>query len=237
MEIGGSEVKTIQKELGRELAKRALELEAIKLSPNEPFKWASGYWMPIYNDNRRLLVDWEVRSLIAQGFKAIIEELNLVVDNVAGTATAGIPHATTLADLLKKPLSYVRSAGKGHGLRNLIEGLPPHGSYQGGQVILIEDLISTGGSSIKALEAIRECEGEVSTCLAIFTYGLEASLTAFAALEPPCKLVTLFDYDLLIATAEAIGYVNQEERKVLEEWREDPFGWGDKHGFMSDTRG
>lgn len=230
-------MKRIQKEFGKELAKQALALEAIKLSPNEPFKWASGYWMPIYNDNRRLLVSHEVRSLIAHGFKAMLEELNLDVDNIAGTATAGIPHATTLADLLKKPLSYVRSSGKGHGLRNLIEGLPPHGSYQGGQVVLIEDLISTGGSSIKALEAIRECEGEVATCLAIFTYGLDASISAFEALDPPCKLVTLFDYHLLIATAEAIGYVNQEERKILEEWREDPFGWGDKHGFMSDERG
>lgn len=231
------QIETIQREYGSQLAQRALELEAIKLSPGAPFQWASGYWMPIYNDNRRLLVDHEVRSLVAQGFEALIKALNLEVDNIAGTATAGIPHATTLADRLQKPLSYVRSSGKGHGLRNLIEGLPPHGSYKQAKVVLIEDLISTGGSSIRAVEAIRESEGEVSTCLAIFTYGLEASQKAFSALDPVCNLVTLFDYHLLIATAEAIGYVNQEEGKLLKEWRVDPFGWGEKHGFMPDKRG
>ncbi len=225
-------IRAIQREYGHLLAQKALELEAIKLSVAQPFQWASGYWMPIYNDNRRLLASSAVRSLIAHGFAALCEALELSIDNIAGTATAGIPHATTLADYLQKPLSYVRSGGKDHGLRNLIEGLGSDGSYQGKNVLLIEDLISTGGSSIKAIEAIRASGGVVSTCLAIFTYELKASVDAFGALIPRCNVVCLLDYERLVTTAEASGYINPEERKLLEQWRLDPFGWGEEHGYL-----
>lgn len=221
---------------GPRLAQRALELEAIKLSPSHPFQWASGYWMPIYNDNRRLLADAEARALIAEGFMATIETLQIAYDNIAGTATAGIPHATTLADRLQAPLSYVRSSGKDHGLKNLIEGLGGDGSYQGAKVLLIEDLISTGGSSIKAIQAIREAEGLVSYCLAIFTYGLHSSVEAFAALNPICTPVALLDYDTMVATAQATGYVDRPGAELLAQWRLDPFGWGEANGFSPSKR-
>lgn len=221
---------------GPRIAKRALELEAIKLSPTEPFQWASGYWMPIYNDNRRLLADAEARALIAEGFAATLEALEIAYDNIAGTATAGIPHATTLADRLQAPLSYVRSSGKDHGLKNLIEGLGSSGSYQGARVVLIEDLISTGGSSIKAVQAIREAEGLVSYCLAIFTYDLQTSIDAFAALDPICTPVALLDYDTMVATAQATDYVDLAGAELLAQWRLDPFGWGEANGFLPNKR-
>ena len=216
---------------GPKIAKKALEMQAIRLSPNDPFQWASGYRMPIYNDNRTLLADAETRALIAEGFAAIVEKLPSTFDNIAGTATAGIPHATTLADRLGMPLSYVRSSGKDHGLKNLIEGLGVDGSYHGKQVLLIEDLISTGGSSIKAVQAVREAGGNITYCLAIFTYGLQAALDAFASLDPHCTAITLLDYEMMVATARATGYVDDEGAELLRQWREDPFGWGSAHGF------
>jgi orotate phosphoribosyltransferase len=187
--------------------------------------------MPIYNDNRRLLADPRARELICDAFAAIVENLGEDFDQIAGTATAGIPHATSLADRLGKSLSYVRSSGKDHGLQNRIEGLGADGSYQGGRVLLIEDLISTGGSSIHAVEAIREAQGSISYCLAIFTYGLQASLDAFASLSPSCEAVTLLDYDTMVATARTAGYVDENEAQLLSDWRIDPFGWGSAHGF------
>ncbi len=210
---------------GSRIALRALQLEAIKLNVKEPFLWTSGYRMPIYNDNRRLLASPEVRHTIAEGFSEIIGALNIEVDNIAGTSTAGIPPATTLADLINKPLSYVRSSEKSHGLKNVIEGLGSDGSYHHQRVILIEDLFSTGGSSIKAINAIREAEGDVSYCLAIFTYGLKASVEAFEALRPPCMPITLLDYESLVETALEEGYVKKEEAEILAKWKEDPFNW------------
>lgn len=224
-------METIRTHYGAEIARKALAMEAIRLRPQDPFQWASGYRMPIYNDNRRLLADHSARSLIAEGFEAVIEALDIRFDSIAGTATAGIPHATTLADRLHMPLSYVRSSGKDHGLKNLIEGLDASGSYKGQQVLLIEDLISTGGSSIKAVQAIRAADGNIGYCLAIFTYGMQASLDAFAALDPLCTPVALLDYDTMVATALATGYVDGEGASLLSQWRIDPFGWGAANGF------
>lgn len=225
-------IESIQSEYGTKIAKRALELEAIRLNPSNPFRWASGYYMPIYNDNRRLLADSDLRMVIAQGFSEIITLLEIEVTNIAGTATAGIPHATTLADLLGKSLSYVRSSGKDHGLKNLIEGLDSTGTYHLSKVLLIEDLISTGLSSIKAIEAIRSSKGVVEYCLAIFTYGMRASLNNFASLSEPVTLITLLNYDTMLKTAFESGYVDSKEEKMLKIWKEDPFGWGERHGFV-----
>ncbi|MDD3456903.1 orotate phosphoribosyltransferase, partial [Sphaerochaeta sp.] len=164
------------------LASMALDLGAIKLQVQQPFTWASGYRMPIYNDNRRLLASAKARSLVCDAFAEMLDCLAFDADNIAGTATAGIPHATTLADRLGKPLSYVRSSGKDHGLGQQIEGLGQSGSYEGARVLLIEDLISTGGSSIKAVEAIVKAGGVCPYTLAIFTYGFDAAVKAFEAL-------------------------------------------------------
>ena len=225
------EIETVQQHYGPLIARKALSMEAIRLNVSDPFQWASGYRMPIYNDNRRLLADPGARELICDAFEALVHALHTEVDNIAGTATAGIPHATSLADRLELPLSYVRSSGKGHGLRNQIEGLASDGSYHGQQVVLIEDLISTGGSSINAIKAIRDADGNVSHCLAIFTYALQASEEAFNSLDPSCAQVSILNYDTMVETAGATGYVDEQEMSLLRQWRLDPFGWGSTHGF------
>lgn len=217
-------------EYAERLAKQALALGAIRLNPEHPFTWASGYRMPIYNDNRQFLSDWQSRALIADAFTSFLAEDGFDPDNIAGTSTAGIPHATTLADRLKKPLSYVRSSNKSHGLRQKIEGLRD-GSYHDASVLLIEDLISTGGSSISAVQAITEAGGHCPRCYAIFTYGLQASVDNFAALDPPCKVRAILDYDTVLYWAEKTGYVTKTQAAILASWRHDPFGWGAAHGF------
>ena len=217
------------------LAKGTFELGAIKLSPSAPFTWASGYRMPIYNDNRMFLSQPKYRALIRDAFADMLSAIGGGFDNIAGTATAGIPHATSLADMLYKPLSYVRSSSKDHGLGHQIEGIGKDG-YNGQNVLLIEDLISTGSSSLKAVEAIRNAGGNCTLCLAIFTYGLRTAEEAFAALEPPCVFHTILDYGTMIQTACETGYISSDEAEVLHEWREDPFGWGEKRGFSREVK-
>ncbi len=224
-------LEKITNNYGPRLAEIALGLEAISLRVSDPFTWASGYRMPIYNDNRRLLASPSARALVCEAFSAMLDGLDFDPANIAGTATAGIPHATTLADRLSKPLSYVRSSGKDHGLGHQIEGLGSSGSYEGKSVLLIEDLISTGGSSIKAVEAIVQAKGLCPYTLAIFTYGFDAAREAFAALEPSCMFYTILDYEVMVHSALKSGYVNKEDAALLQQWREDPFGWGEKHGF------
>ena len=225
------DICTITDHFGPLLAKEALQLGAIRLRPDDPFTWASGFRMPIYNDNRQLRALPKARKLVAEAFSEMLLALDFDPDNIAGTATAGIPHATTLADAIGKPLSYVRSSGKDHGLHQQIEGLGPSGSYQGSKVLLIEDLISTGGSSIKAVEAIVSAGGVCPYTLAIFTYGLQASIDAFMSLKPACAFYTILEYHSMVKTALEIGYVDESGAALLTEWRNDPFGWGEKHGF------
>lgn len=225
-------IEMIKQEYGPKLAEAALKLGAIKLRPEQPFTWASGYRMPIYNDNRQFLAVPAYRKLICAAFSEMIEALGLQdVANIAGTSTAGIPHATSLADALDKPMSYIRSSAKDHGMGNQIEGLGGNGTYNGQKVLLIEDLISTGKSSIKALEAIRAADGDCDTCLAIFTYGLDKASAAFAALEPPCAVHTILEYDTMIETAKAIGYIDDKNAESLRAWRISPFTWGEERGF------
>lgn len=220
----------------RSIALKALELGAIRLSPNKPFCWASGYYMPIYNDNRTLLQSPETRKEIALSFKEILSYLNFDPDNIAGTSTAGIPHATTLSDLLYKPLSYVRSSNKDHGLKNQIEGLGREKSYGGKKVLLIEDLISTAGSSISAVKAIWEASGLVPYTLAIFSYGTKEAEEAFLSLSPECSLHTILDYNYVIKIAHEMKYISNEDLSVLLEWSASPFTWGEKHGFCREVR-
>lgn len=219
-----------------DIARCALEMGAIRLSPEKPFCWASGYYMPIYNDNRTLLGDWRARELVAKAFEEILSKLGYDPDNIAGTSTAGIPHATTLADRLKKPVSYIRSSSKDHGLQNQIEGLGRAKGYEGKNVVLIEDLISTGMSSIKAVKAIQEASGKVPYCLAIFSYGTDQGKEAFASLNPACKPVTILDYNYVIPIAKEIGYIKPEQEAMLLEWSASPFTWGEKHGWKKEER-
>jgi orotate phosphoribosyltransferase len=187
--------------------------------------------MPIYNDNRMLIARPEHRALIRDAFEQMLGEHGFECDVIAGIATAGIPHATSLADALQKPLVYVRGASKGHGLGNMIEGVARDGDLAGKRVVLIEDLISTGGSSIAAVRALRQTGAEVPACLAIFSYGLDKARRTFAEQDPPCECLPILEYDAMIEVALENGYVDEQESAALLEWREDPLSWGERHGF------
>ena len=187
--------------------------------------------MPIYNDNRMFLYYPEYRRLIAESFKEVIKEEGIEFDIIAGTSTAGIPHGALLADLLNVPFIYIRSKPKGHGLKNQIEGIDAEKDLEHKKVIVIEDLISTGGSSAEAVQAVRNANGVVEYCLSIFSYGLEKAMNAFDKLDSQCKTVSLLTYDVLIKTAETIGYITDEQAASLKEWRKNPFGWGEARGF------
>ena len=187
--------------------------------------------MPVYNDNRMFLFHSETRRAIARGFARIIEDESVPVDVIAGTATAGIPHGALLADLLELPYIYIRDKPKAHGLQNRIEGIDATSDLEGRETIVIEDLISTGGSSARAVEAVREADGRCTFCLAIFSYGLDRAAEQFARLDPPCEVRTLLTFDTLLEVARETGRLSTDQIALLEEWRSDPFGWGEKHGF------
>ena len=216
---------------GKLIAKAGLDINAIKLSPNDPFTWASGFRMPIYNDNRMFLFFPEYRKLLAEGFENLLQTQEISYDIIAGTSTAGISPATTLADRVNKPMIYVRDKPKSHGLKNQIEGLDAESDLQGRKVVLIEDLISTGGSSANAVQAIRIAKGDCNYCISIFNYGLGEAFELFGSLEPKCEVRSLVTYDALLEVAKETGYINDEQVKMLAEWRSDHRGWGEKYGF------
>jgi orotate phosphoribosyltransferase len=202
------------------IAKQLLQIKAIKLQPANPFTWASGWKSPIYCDNRKTLSYPEVRTYIKTKFAALVNEMYPDADVVAGVATGAIAQGALVADELKKPFVYVRSAPKGHGMENLIEGeIAP-----GKKVVVIEDLISTGGSSLKAVDALRAAGCEVVGMLAIFTYGFQTAVDNFAAKN--VKIDTLSNYQRLIEVAVESGYVSAEDVKTLSSWRNDPASWG-----------
>ena len=202
------------------IAKQLLQIKAIKLQPANPFVWASGWNSPIYCDNRKALSFVEVRNFIKGEFARIAREKYPEAEVIAGVATGAIAQGALVADLLDKSFVYVRSAPKGHGLENLIEG-----DFRPGQkVLVIEDLISTGGSSLKAVEALRSAGCEVVGMLAIFSYGFPVAAEAFA--EAGVELTTLSNYQDLIGVAVAGGYVTSKDIATLQEWRKDPASWG-----------
>ncbi len=215
----------------KQIAKAGLDIKAIKLRPDNPFTWASGFRMPIYNDNRMFLFYPEYRGLLAKGFEQILQLEEIPYDVIAGTSTAGIPPATTLADHLGKPMIYVRDKPKNHGLQNQIEGIDAESDLQGRNIVLVEDLISTGGSSARAVQAIRNANGKCNYCISIFNYGLNKAVQTFGSLNPRCEVRSLLTYDTLLEVAKETGYVNEQQSKMLADWRADPFGWGAKHGF------
>ncbi|PZX16097.1 orotate phosphoribosyltransferase [Breznakibacter xylanolyticus] len=196
-----------------------LQIKAIKLQPSNPFTWASGWQSPIYCDNRKALSHADVRTYIKNEFANMARELYADADVIAGVATGAIAQGALVADLLNKPFIYVRSSPKEHGLENLIEGdLRP-----GQKVVIIEDLISTGGSSLKAVEAIRKSGNEVMGMLAIFTYGFPTAQQNFE--KAGVKLNCLSDYTTLIQVASKTGYVSENDIEALNEWRKDPANW------------
>jgi orotate phosphoribosyltransferase len=202
------------------MAEYLLQINAIKLQPANPFTWASGWKSPIYCDNRMTLSFPEVRTFIRDAFAEKVKMLYPDVEVIAGVATGAIAHGALVADKLGLPFIYVRSGAKDHGLGNQIEG-----RYEKGQkMVVIEDLISTGGSSLGAVKALREAECEVLGMIAIFTYGFAKAQEAFVSEE--CRLDTLSDYSVLIEMAAASGYVSQNEVDTLKGWRVNPAEWG-----------
>lgn len=225
MEETNNQVAAIQKEFGAKIAEKAFQCGAIKLSPEKPFTWASGYKMPIYNDNRRLLAFPEMRKTICDAFSALAQAVDFNPDWIAGVATGGIPHGTTLADALELPFAYIRSESKDHGLKNQIEGLGADANFGEKNVLVIEDLISTGGSSIKAIQAVRAAHASAPYCFAIFSYGLDKAVAAFAGLSPMCTPISILNYDIMLETALAKGFITEKYLETLREWRKDPFNW------------
>ncbi|MBC1533129.1 orotate phosphoribosyltransferase [Listeria seeligeri] len=204
----------------KQVAEQLLEIKAVFLKPNDPFTWASGIKSPIYCDNRLTLGFPKVRQFIAAALAEKIKVNFGEVDVIAGTATAGIPHAAWVSDLLDLPMVYVRSKAKEHGKGNQIEGPISKGQ----KVVVIEDLISTGGSSLKAVEALEEAGAEVLGIAAIFTYGLNKGKKLLD--EADTKLVTLTNYDELIEVALTKNYVSKEDMQTLKEWKQNPEAWG-----------
>lgn len=196
-----------------------LQINAIKLEPSNPFTWASGWKSPIYCDNRKTLSFPKVRKFLANSFAEIIQEKYPEVEIIAGVATGGIAIGVLVAEVLDLPFIYVRSEAKSHGTTSQIEG-----QYEKGQkVVVIEDLISTGGSSLKAVDALRNADIEVLGMVAIFTYGFQKAIDNFA--NKNCELHTLSNYNALIDRAKEIGYVTDAEVERLQEWRVAPELW------------
>ena len=211
--------------IAENIAQVALEIGAIQFNAQQPFIWASGYKMPIYNDNRLLLGNAGHRALITQGFQDLLKNCATKVEVIAGTATAGIPHATTLADRLQLPLIYVRSAAKTHGMGNRIEGP----LRQNQQVLVIEDLVSTGGSAANAVTAIREAGGIVNHCFSIFSYGLTEAADKFKSIS--CGIHSILDFSELLKVALSTQNLSTNEIETLRSWQKAPFKWAENNGF------
>jgi orotate phosphoribosyltransferase len=211
------------KTLEQVLAKKLLAVRAIKLQPANPFVWASGWQSPIYCDNRKTLSHPSLRNFIKLELARTIIENYENVEVLAGVATGAIAQGAMVADTLNLPFVYVRSTPKDHGLENLIEGdLKP-----GAKVVVIEDLISTGRSSLKAVEAIRSSGCHVVGMVAIFTYGFPVAAARFE--EARVKLTTLCNYDAALDEALKTDYISESEIKTLQEWRRDPEHWNGRN--------
>jgi orotate phosphoribosyltransferase len=213
-------MKSFNTETASKIAEFLLQIKSVKLQPDKPFTWASGWKSPIYCDNRKTLSYPSVRTFIRQQFVLAIAEKFGTPDVIAGVATGGIAHGALVAQEMGLPFIYIRSEAKKHGLSNLIEGVLERGQ----SVVVIEDLISTGGSSLKAVDALREAGAEVKGMAAIFTYGFKEASDNFK--KSKCNLTTLCDYSILVKQALKSDYITESDVKSPEEWRDNPQNWG-----------
>jgi orotate phosphoribosyltransferase len=204
-------------------AEALLQINAIKLNPARPFVWASGLRSPIYCDNRQILSHPGIRTQVARQLAGLSEGHFPQAQVVAGVATGAIAHGVLVAELLKKPFVYVRSVSKSHGLANRIEGRLPAGT----KVVVVEDLVSTGKSSMEAVHALREAGAVVLGMVAIFTYELPEALAQLASND--CPLYSLSNYTSLLQVAEMEKRISPEEKEVLREWKKDPWKWSQQH--------
>ena len=200
-------------------ASKLLDIKAIKLQPNDPFTWASGWKSPFYCDNRKALSFAELRNFVKLQLVHTVMQHFPQAEAVAGVATGAIAQGALVADELNMPFVYVRSKAKDHGMGNLIEGELPAGA----KVVVVEDLISTGGSSLKAVEALRAAGYEVVGMVASYTYGFPVAAKAFA--DAGVELQTLTDYDHVVEQALTTGYIAEADVELLHEWRKDPANW------------
>ena len=211
-----------ERDIALKVANYLLQIKAIKLQPANPFQWASGWNSPIYCDNRKTLSFPEVRQYIKNSFVEIIRDKFPDTEVIAGVATGGIAIGALVAEELDLPFVYVRSSSKSHGLQNQVEGSLPEGS----KVTVVEDLVSTGKSSLNAVDAIRETGSEVLGMVAIFTYGFEVAINNFQ--DKNCELFTLSNYETMIEKAIEQKYIEESEMDSLKSWREDPSEWKPK---------
>jgi orotate phosphoribosyltransferase len=207
------------KEVAENVAKSLLQIKAVKLNSKKPFSWASGWKSPIYCDNRLVLSYPQIRTFIRQEFAKLISDEIGDVDVVVGVATGGIAMGALVAQDLGLPFAYVRSEKKDHGMVNQIEGRVESGH----RAVVIEDLISTGASSLKAVNALKDIKVNVTAILAIFDYGFDVSQIRFK--EAKCRVLSLSDYDTTIESAVNLEYISQTELTKLKKWREDPENW------------
>lgn len=206
--------------IDKKLAKSLMDIKAVLLRPQEPFTWASGWHSPIYCDNRRILSHPELRAQVAQWLADKAMELYPEAEVVAGVATGAIAHGVLAADRMRKPFVYVRPKPKDHGTGSQIEGeLAP-----GKKVVVIEDLISTGMSSLAAVKALRDAGAQVLGMVAIFTYGFDLAAKRFE--EDKVRLDTISNYSALVDVASETGYISSAAKSLLHEWRENPSEWG-----------
>lgn len=228
-----------EEEIGRKVADAQLKINAVKLQPEKPFTWASGWKSPIYCDNREFFWYPEYRKTITRCLVNTIYRLGLKPTFIAGVSTSGIPWGSWVADEMKLPMVYVRPEPKSHGLENQIEGIGSR-TLDGELGILIEDLISTGGSSVKAVAVLQKAKAKVIHCVSVFSYEFPNSKKVFAGevpykddlqLEIPCPLTSLLYYPQLLQVAIDSGYIEEKHRAVLEKWAKDPAKWGENHGF------
>ncbi len=203
----------------KQLAKYLLQSKSIKLNPAKPFQWASGWKSPIYCDNRKTLSFPQIRSYIKNEFIKLIGEKYNEVNAIAGVATGAIAQGALVADAMNLPFLYVRSSQKKHGLENLVEGKPEPGQ----KIVVVEDLISTGNSSINAVMALRKLECEVLGMVAIFTYGFKMAEENFK--KANCTVYTLSNYDTLLELALETGYIEKSQLEILKQWKKDPQNW------------
>lgn len=213
-------MKIFDPKIASAVAQRLLEIESIRLQPTKPFTWASGWKSPIYCDNRLSLSYPAVRSFIKHYLQDAIQKNFANIEAVAGVATAGIPQGALLADAMNLPFLYVRSSPKGHGMENMIEGKVTPGQ----KVVVVEDLVSTGGSSLKAVTDLKAAGFEVLGMVAIFTYGFDVAAENFK--KAGVELVCLSDYSSMLPQAIANNYIDQNTLASLQEWRKNPGAWG-----------
>lgn len=211
-----------KKECGLKVAEFLLQIKAVRLEPEKTFTWASGWKSPIYCDNRKTLSYPHIRTFIRQQFSGLIEDLYGKPDVIAGVATGGIAIGALVAQELGVPFIYVRSSAKGHGLGNQIEGV----LEQGQNVVVVEDLISSGKSSLMAVDALREAGAAVKGLVAIFTYGFDEAAKNFS--DKKCPFETLSNFDFLLEQAIHSNYIDEHDIHTLEEWRLSPSTWSAK---------